>query len=84
MDVTTTTTDVDADAAPVYSEATAVAGFGLFSSSHAAETVQAYSATTDADVTVTMTTDAVTIPGFGLLSFSSSVVAATTTVAANS
>lgn len=52
---TTITTEVDAaaDATPVYSEATTVAGFGLFSSSHAAEMVQESLVATAVDVTVT-------------------------------
>lgn len=77
--------DVTADAVQVYLMEAAAAGFGLFSSSHAVETVQAYSATTT-DVTadvITILLAAIT-PGFGLSFSSSSVAAATTTVAANS
>ena len=75
----------DAATTPVYSVVTATVGFGLlfFFSAVTDVTVPAYSAETDADVTVMTTADATTA-GFGLSSCSSSVAAATITVAANS
>lgn len=80
-------TDAEAavDAAPAYLTEAAAVGFGFFSFSHAAETVQAYSATAmDVTADVIAIPLAVTAPGFGLSFSSSSVAAATTTVAANS
>ena len=88
MDVTTITdVDVDADAttAPDYLEETAVAGSGLFSSYHAAamdplvETIVVVVA-----VAMTLAPTLAAIAASGLSSFSSSVAAATITVAANS
>ena len=85
-----TTTDVDADAAIMYLEEIATAGFGLSFSFHAAvEAVMASLAETtavDADVDVVQIPfpTLVVIVASGLLFFFSSVVAATTTDAANS
>ena len=84
------TTDVDADAALVYLEETAIAGFGLSFSSHVAVEVVMDSLvetiTVDADVDVVQIPfpTLVVIVASGLLFFFSSVVAATTTDAANS
>lgn len=83
-----TTTDVDADAAIMYLEEIATAGFGLSFSSHAAVDVVMDSlvetTTVDADVFQIPIQTLVVIAVFGLSFFFSSVVAATTTVAANS
>ena len=89
MDVTTTTdVDVAADAALVYLEVTAIAGFGLSFSSHAAVDVVMDSLvetiTVDADAFPIPPQTSVAIAVSGLLFFFSSVAAATTTVAANS
>ncbi len=77
--------DVDADAAipTVYLVVTAVVGSGSSFSSPAAETALDSSVIT-ADVDADVTTITTPVHGFGSLSFSSSVAAATTTVAANS
>ena len=85
-----TTTDVDADAAIMYLEETATAGFGSSFSFHAAVDVVMDSLvetiTVDADVDVVQIPfpTLVVIAASGLLFFFSSVVAATTTDAANS
>lgn len=71
--------------APAYLEAVA-AGSGLFFSSHAAEVAETdYLAETMVVDVITVLLGAITPAlGFGLLSFSSSVAAATIMVAANS
>lgn len=89
-----TTTDVDvdvaADAALVYLEEIATAGFGLSFSSHAAveaviaSLVETIAVAADADVVQIPLPALVVIAASGLLFFFSSVAAATTTVAANS
>lgn len=80
------TTDVDADAALVYLEETAIAGFGLSFSSHVAVEVVMDSLVeaTTVDVVQTLILTLAAIAVSGLLFFFSSVAAATTTVAANS
>ena len=89
MDVTTTT-DVDADAtmAPAYLEETATVGFGLSFFSHAAvDAATDSSVEATAAVVAVVQTTALTLAAIaasGLSSFSSSVAAATITVAANS
>ncbi len=82
----TTDVDVDADAALVYLEETAIAGFGLSFSSHVAVEVVMDSLVeaTTVDVVQTLILTLAAIAVSGLLFFFSSVAAATTTVAANS
>ena len=81
----TTDVDVAADAALVYLEEIAVAGFGLFFFQHAVDAAMDFQVeipVADADVITTLLL--VTTHVSGLLFFFSSVAAATITVAANS